>query len=175
MCKIFTKSLKRVCVGEISQYFDNNKLVTIDEYVEKSKGKTAVLFEAALLSVLEVLNMSKFSQKISDFAINFGIAFQIRDDLINVLKTDDSKPQLSDYSSGIYTAPIIFLASKRSDFLSLKDEELVFVLKSTGAIEDTNNLMELYMQRAIDSLDFMDENCYKQSIEKLCRYMLEVI
>ena len=47
--KIFSKTLKQMCIGEINQNFDRYKIGTIEDYIEKSKNKTAFLFETTLL------------------------------------------------------------------------------------------------------------------------------
>ena len=62
-------------------------------------------------------------EEIGTFARNFGIAFQIKDDLLNVLKTDKTKPALSDIHNGIYTAPVIYLNQDCPDTLNLSEAE----------------------------------------------------
>ena len=37
-----------MCIGEINQNFDRFKIGTIENYIEKSKNKTAYLFETPL-------------------------------------------------------------------------------------------------------------------------------
>lgn len=171
--KVFTEALTQVCQGEINQYFDKNKILPIEDYIKKSKQKTAMLFEAALLSVA-ALNNNQHKDKIESFASNFGIAFQIRDDLINILKIDDSKPLLNDIQNGIYTAPIIYLIEEKPEFMSANADAIVFALKSSSAIEKTKNLIQNHVSLAIDSLDFLYDNHYKQSMINLCQYICEV-
>ena len=84
--KIFSNSLKLMCEGEISQHFTKGKLPTMEEYIEKSKKKTAELFIASLTSLCKITN--KNEENALNFATNFGIAFQIKDDLKNILETD---------------------------------------------------------------------------------------
>ena len=42
----FSENTLNICRGEINQFFNREKLVTIEEYLEKSKNKTSSLFMA---------------------------------------------------------------------------------------------------------------------------------
>ena len=106
---IFANTIDKMCAGEIHQYFNKFKLPTIDEYIEKSKDKTASLFSASLESAAILYD---FDRNIAlDFANHFGIAFQIRDDILN-FSNSDNKPVNNDYEEGIYTAPVIYTEGK---------------------------------------------------------------
>jgi len=72
---IFSSALKSACLGEIDQYFSKFNLTTIEEYIEKSKEKTAVLFEAGILGGLILIDepcdeklrhAAKFRDSVSD-------------------------------------------------------------------------------------------------------------
>lgn len=168
---IFTDSLKNVCQGEIKQFFEKNKLISIEEYIEKSKNKTAMLFKAALTSAIED---ETYLDKIEEFAINFGIAFQIRDDLINVIDIDNSKPFQDDIKNGIYTAPLIYLAQNNPDILHNSFEDIILELRKSDSVEKTKKLMQKYLSKAIDSIDFLEESKYKRAIANLCEYIGKV-
>lgn len=165
---IFTESLKQVCQGEIKQFFGKNQLISIEEYIEKSKNKTAMLFKAALTASLE---NETYLDKVGAFAVNFGIAFQIRDDLINVINIDNSKPFQDDIKNGIYTAPLIYLAQNNSNILHNSLEKIILELKESDSVEKTRKLMQKYISAAIDSIDFIQDNQYKQAIINLCEYI----
>ncbi len=170
----FTSSLLKICDGEITQYFDKNIIVEIDKYIDRSKQKTARLFEASLISVVALSGQVQNIENARRFAINYGIAFQIRDDLLNVLKTDPSKPYLSDIKNGVYTAPLIFLVQTCKNIDALSSDDLCNMLESSGAIAKTKELLGEYILAAIDSLEFLNDNCYKQSIIDLCNDLYEV-
>ncbi len=171
--KIYAASLRSLCEGEINQYFSRNQVISIEEYIEKSERKTAMLFRAGLLS-LDALWGTKYAEKISSFATNFGIAFQIRDDLINVLKTDESKPVYNDIKNGIYTAPVIYYLQDKN--LSPQDvsESVIQELRMGDAVLKTKQLIQKHVNLAIASLDFLQDNLYKQRIINLCEYLSEV-
>lgn len=75
--QIFLKCTQKMCTAEINQFFLRGKLPAIDEYINICEGKTACLFEAIIksCSIVEKINVS------ADFAMNFGILFQLKNDL----------------------------------------------------------------------------------------------
>ncbi len=156
---IFAKSLKLMCEGEINQHYTKGEIPTMEEYIEKSKNKTAELFKAALISTS--LLLGKETKIAEEFATNLGIAFQIRDDLLNILETDISKPALSDIHNRIFTAPVIFLEKKIEN---LSTEELINEAKSEKIKQKTIELIKKYATMAIASLDDIKDNQYKEEL-----------
>lgn len=160
---LFSSALKFTCLGEINQYFNKYKVTPIDEYIEKSKEKTALLFELAILSCI-YLSAKKTDKNLKksaiDFSQNFGIAFQIRDDLINVLNSD--KLASPDILSGVYTAPVIFAYEENKDIL--KSKSFLNVIKQTRGIEKTKDLMDNYFGKSISTIEKLENNIYKKTI-----------
>lgn len=146
----FNTAIKRMCIGEINQYFSRFKITDFDEYLEKCKYKTAELFIASLTSSAEIAKLDVNAAK--DFAKRFGIAFQMRDDLLNITETDSDKPNGNDIENGIYTAPVIFAKNLNN-------------LKY--GIEKTTELLDNYFNRVKNCLNKAPENEYKQAIIKL--------
>lgn len=149
---IFANIIEKMCVGEISQYFNRFNLPTIEDYIEKSKAKTASLFSASFESAAILYN---FDRNIAlDFADNFGIAFQIRDDILNFVEKDN-KPVKNDYDEGIYTAPIIYAGGNIENL-------------SVG-IEKAKLLLDNYLCNCRNILDkaVIDNNVYKKAILEL--------
>ncbi|MBQ4124200.1 polyprenyl synthetase family protein [bacterium] len=165
--KLFSSTLEKMCQGEINQHFSLYKVPSINEYIEKSKNKTAKLFEAALVALC-ILESIEQKNNIKDFAINYGIAFQIKDDLENILQTDTTKPALSDIRNGIYTLPIILLAQDKPNITNLPIEEIIDYVKNNTEIKNkTLDIIKKHTNKAIKSLDFLCDNEYKQEIIKL--------
>lgn len=141
---LFSEIMKTMCLGEINQYFARYKTVTIEEYIDKSRSKTASLFQAAIEGSAILSGMlSRVEAK--EFALNLGIAFQIRDDLINY------KTTRTDLQSGIYTAPVILgQTSGGSD-----------------GIEKTLRLLNNYIDKSFDLLDKIENNTFKEALVAL--------
>lgn len=147
LIKMFSDTLAVMSEGEITQYFNKFQIPTIDEYIKKSAQKTAKLFETALCGSLLIAKSDKNGL---EFARNFGIAFQIRDDLINCKTTN------SDLNDGIYTAPVIFSGS---------------IQITSDAIEKTQGLLNNYINNALNSLNDIGDNEYKLALKELLELM----
>lgn len=148
---IFAKTIEDMCNGEIHQYFNKFNIPKFDEYIEKSRQKTAALFEASLESAM-IIDSNSRKEKAVEFAKAFGIAFQVRDDLLNFIKEKDLKPTSNDVECGIYTAPIIYAGS---------------VEKATEGIEKTKDLINNYINQSLNLIEDVEENVYKTALVEL--------
>ncbi|QLG45105.1 polyprenyl synthetase family protein [Costertonia aggregata] len=85
LAKLFSKTAIEVCEGQ--QYdvdFETRDDVTVPEYLKMIEYKTAVLVAAALKMGAIIANASENEQeKIYDFGLNLGIAFQLQDDYLD--------------------------------------------------------------------------------------------
>jgi len=148
LLKNFSNTLNKMCVGEINQNFDRFKISTIEDYIEKSKNKTAYLFETAMLTPF--LTEVSYNEQASDFGLNVGIAFQIRDDLMNLTSSDSSKPVRNDITEGIYNAPVIYAGSPDN---------------YVNGLEKTRDLLNNYIKTACANIEKLPQNVYKKGLE----------
>lgn len=142
---LFSETLSKMCKGEISQQASLFRVPTLEEYLEKTYGKTGALFESALISALSVEGEVVDSQA-ENFAKCFGIAFQIRDDIINVQQAGD------DVKNGIYTAPVIF-----SDDFNYPQR----------GVEKAKGLLDNYINNAKTCIANLEDNEYKLALIEL--------
>ncbi|MDR0232326.1 MAG: polyprenyl synthetase family protein [Dysgonamonadaceae bacterium] len=88
---LFSKTAMEICVGQ--QYdmdFEKRLDVSVDEYIEMIRLKTAVLLGAALKTGAIIGGaMPSDAEKLYDFGMNIGLAFQIKDDLLDVYGDPD--------------------------------------------------------------------------------------
>jgi len=164
--KICTSALKSTCLGEINQYFTKFQITSIDDYIEKSREKTALLFEIGVLCglFLSEKTVDENLKKVAiEFSQNFGIAFQIRDDLINVLNSENLSNH--DINSGIYTAPVIFAYQENENILN--SENIFETIKSAGGIDKTKVLMDNYFDNSVSAIQTLENNPYKRAILEL--------
>lgn len=153
--KIHANSISNLVSGEIGQYFEKDSEVTIEQYIEKSKNKTAELFRAGIVSAMALLeNEIAHKKEIEAFALNFGIAFQIKNDICGIEE---------DIKNNIKTAPIIYYKELTQKMPTAE------AIQNSAAIEKTKNLIELYTGRAIENIAFIEDNQYKKAICDLCR------
>ena len=150
----FADNVKIMCMGEVNQYFSRYKKTDIEKYIEKSSQKTSSLFESALKAAI-ILAGNEVDEKVLEFASNFGLAFQIRDDLENVKNIDNTK-SASDFDEGIYNAPFIL-----SDTL----EE---------GIEKTKDLINNYVNCAKQCIYDLEKSVYKESLTGLLELLENV-
>jgi len=84
--QVFTKTALEVCEGQ--QYdmdFESMDQVTIDQYIDMIRLKTAVLLGASLKMGALVADASlSDANHLYDFGVNLGIAFQLQDDILDV-------------------------------------------------------------------------------------------
>ena len=84
--RIFNKMAREVCEGQqFDMNFESRKHVTIDEYLKMISLKTAVLLGASLEIGAVLGNASAVdASHLYHFGLNMGIAFQLRDDMLDV-------------------------------------------------------------------------------------------
>ena len=75
----FKKCIENMALAEIKQYFLKNSKPDIDTYIEICRGKTAYLFQTILENCATTVNLPDENARF--FAENFGILFQIKNDL----------------------------------------------------------------------------------------------
>ena len=151
--KQFINTLKKMCIGEVNQHFESFKIGTIEEYIEKSKNKTAYLFQTALSTPLKCCSASdSLIAEASDFGLNFGIAFQMRDDILNLVSDENLKPSKSDLQEGVYTAAVIY-ANDTENY--------------SDGVEKARCLLNNYTMRAEKNLSSLEDNVYTLALREL--------
>ena len=155
-------------------------------------GKTGVLLRyAAIMGAMIGLDICDIENEkikaLGDFALNIGLAFQLRDDILGLVADEKKlgKPVGSDIAEGKKTLTTFyalreFNEEQKKEFLSIfahpekeKDiEKAVNLIKSTGAIEKTSNEAKRLTQEALEKLNIFPESIYKIYLKELALYML---
>ena len=91
MIAVFSKAATQVCEGQQwDMDFEIQKEVTLQEYLKMIEYKTAVLLAATLQIGGITANASKENQNnLYHFGLNMGIAFQLKDDLLDAFGNPD--------------------------------------------------------------------------------------
>lgn len=84
--QLFSKTAAEVCEGQqLDMNFESRELVSEEEYLNMIRLKTAVLLGFALqLGAILAGATKNDAQRLYDFGMNIGIAFQLKDDLLDV-------------------------------------------------------------------------------------------
>jgi geranylgeranyl diphosphate synthase type II len=92
LCEVFNKTASEVCEGQqFDMDFETMTEVSISDYLEMIRLKTAVLLGCSLQMGAIVGNASKENQEdLYAFGMNLGIAFQLQDDILD-LYADQAK------------------------------------------------------------------------------------
>ncbi|MHB1453325.1 MAG: polyprenyl synthetase family protein [Saccharofermentanales bacterium] len=160
-----------VCNGEIDQYFGRGKIPTAKVYFQRIRGKTAALFGASCAAGAKIAGLSdSMIRTASEFGESFGIAFQIRDDMIDMISTDAKagKPVENDLREGIITLPVLLACNGSKSFKSmvrsfLEDPDHLSVARiikeavDHGALTLAREQCNTYISRCIILLDSMPE------------------
>ncbi|WP_105129678.1 polyprenyl synthetase family protein [Streptococcus suis] len=171
------KLMETILRGELSQLinqFDAN--MTMKTYLKQIQGKTAFLFGLACQLGSFVPGQSKKESQLAFRAGQaLGMAFQIRDDLIDYqLEVEESgKPRLQDIQNGIYTAPLLFAMQEDNSIRQLLQsyiqspnqeglEVITERLFATNALAKTEGLLTAYLKKMRSYLDRLDRSSILQ-------------
>ncbi|MFZ2952819.1 MAG: polyprenyl synthetase family protein [Streptococcus suis] len=179
------KLMETILRGELSQLMNQfDTEMTMKAYLKQIQGKTAFLFGLSCQLGAFVPGQSK---KESGLAFRtgqaLGMAFQIRDDLIDY-QLDvrvSGKPQLQDLQNGIYTAPLLFamrenksIRSNLVDYIQTPTPQaladLANKIMTTNAIDETEKLIDSYIKKSksfANRLGFSENKCLFDLIENV--------
>ncbi len=174
---------KRICEGEIKQYQNQYKYnLSIIDYLKRIKLKTASLFGfCTLTGAYESQISNSFLNIFHELGLNLGIAFQIRDDILDLKegKNKTGKKGNKDLREGIPTLPILFLLNdlkysrETKKVLNKKNIEpadikrIKMMLKKSKSFDKSLNLASYYFNKSSYYLNLLPDNKYKKDLIKL--------
>jgi heptaprenyl diphosphate synthase len=166
------KAVEAVCVGEVEQYHGRGRLPGFKTYLSRISRKTAALFAASCALGAHLGGLSEELVKTAGrFGGYYGIAFQIKDDLIDMLESADAtgKTAGNDLKEGVVTLPVILAASTEPKVLESLDAvmsaaggkkaskkdvlALVKMVKEAQGIERTQEVLTRFVSKAGRYLD----------------------
>ena len=167
----FTHGLVEVCEGQsLDTEFETRKNVSLDEYIEMIRKKTAALAQMCCELGGYLVNGSKQDIKaLSDYGKYLGIAFQIQDDLLDITadKVDFGKRIGGDLMEGKKTF-LFIKAFEKAKGIEKEDLRKIIVNKGIrsnqiekykrlyeklGVIEDAKYAILTYTNKALNSLE----------------------
>ena len=184
---ILSKTAKRLSQGEILQIEKSiSKNMTEKIYLQMISDKTASLISASCkLGALSVTDDINKINTLSEFGEKLGIAFQIKDDLFDILGNIDGlgKPAGFDIKKNMLTLPLIHILGRmnhtQKKYFKIKLKinsssgnlkENVKIIESLGGIEYAINYINKISNEAINLLDSFPSSEYKNALISLIDY-----
>jgi len=187
ICRKVGKASKDVCEGEVmqtSRRFDAD--LTIDEYYTIIEKKTGALFAAATgISAALSGAHEEVEQKLYGYGMKLGIAYQIYDDCLDLVGTEDyaGKTLATDMEKGKLTLPMFYLlervnAKQQNEIKRRISEEEDLNLREIVSEEDYDHAVNRALATAFDQLAQAKENLtvledsdYKKGFNQIVEYL----
>ncbi len=190
--KLTSEATNRISEGEFVQLNNRyNLALTREEYLFIIERKTASLFSACTKGAAILINLNKKEQDdLFQFGLNFGMAFQIIDDIHDFIGSEFvlGKPYLNDMGGGKITLPVIGLLKQitgedrqtvarifdrnRKIAAMEKDVQLFLdLLKENNSISFAIKEADKFLTKANVSLENMKESPAKNGLVNLTGYL----
>ncbi len=185
--KTVAHSALQLCDGEKMDITFSIQSATEEMYLERIKAKSASLFRASTYCGALAGGGSRAEvNSLSSFGENFGIAYQLKDDLADLI--NEGNLLLRDLKNGTITLPLIHAYSnssldeqKRIDIQLQKlmiakntaktetAENLLRIIRHTGSLDYCEKKMEDHLHRAIASITKLKDTEYKTYLAEMTR------
>lgn len=185
---LLSKTLVEVSIGEIEQIeFKYHWGQNFRDYLRRIKRKTALLIACscklgALVGGLD----EQQANKLYRYGYNVGMSYQIIDDILDFTSTEKElgKPAGNDLLQGNITLPVLYamedkdlknkfmnLITSNQDIEKEKMTELIHAIKHTDAIQRSYAVSDLYLQKALKSLDGLPASRAKKSLQDIATFI----
>ena len=180
--RIFAGTLKDLARGEMLQLEKTTSCDTsFEDYIEIVYCKTASLFEAsARTGAISASAPAQWEEALSAYARALGIAFQIKDDILDYVGGDIGKPAGQDIAEQKVTMPLLAAletvspARQQAVRQQLADggaeAEILSFVREHGGVERAQTVLESYIAQAVEALAPLPEGTDKQCLADLARY-----
>lgn len=170
--KKIASATARLCEGELMQIAQKrNWHLSEKEYIEIIIEKTAELFSTCCLIGASLSDADKMqSRRLADFGLNFGIAFQLADDLTDLTGDENRSGKTigRDIDRHKPTLALIHHLShlnrqqrnnlvKQLDSTSVNENTIKKLLNSSSSIAYTKDRVNFYIDKAIQSLGNLNQ------------------
>lgn len=167
----FTTGLIEVCEGQsLDTDFESRKSVSIDEYIVMITKKTAMMLKMCCeLGAILVNGKPSYIKALSDYGLNLGIAFQIQDDLLDIMGDEAKfgKKVGGDLIEGKKTFLFLKALEKakgrdKSDLMKVINHKGIqysevdyyrSIYQKLGIIDDAGRAIQFYTNKSLRSID----------------------
>ncbi|WP_100010795.1 heptaprenyl diphosphate synthase component II [Lentibacillus sediminis] len=186
--RLLSKTIVEVSVGEIEQIKDKYMWdQTVRDYLRRIKRKTALLIATSCQLGAMVSGLpERQAKKLFQYGYNIGMSYQIIDDILDFTSTakELGKPVGNDLLQGNVTLPILYAMEDPSFDALLRStfrepdtvsergmEKLLQQLQGTDAIQRSYQLSDLYLQKALHSLEDLPALKAKETLTDIAKYI----
>lgn len=189
LLKIVSEAVREMSEGELLQMAKARNLdITEEVYYDVIRQKTASLIASCCAVGAAASGASEADvDRMKEFGLNVGMAFQIKDDLFDYGVEEIGKPLGIDIKEKKMTLPLIYAlqkadSGKRRHIIRLiknksdqpgKVREVIDFVKSSGGIEYAKGVMQSYFNKAQELLQLFPSSEYRTSLGELVTYTIE--
>jgi octaprenyl-diphosphate synthase len=187
--KLMSDTMHQLTLGEVKQLSNRgNYNLSVDDYFETIRSKTALLFAASAGMGAILGETSDATQKsLYDYGLHLGNAFQLIDDVLDYSADAETmgKNTGDDLAEGVITMPLLHTmqhGSKEEQALIKQSfekgslerlPEILNAIKANKALEATKALAIREMDLALTNLAVLPESIYKDALISLAKFAVE--
>lgn len=188
LLRMMSESVQEMSEGELLQ-LEKTKRLNINEqqYYDIISKKTASLIKTSCKAgVSSTTDEPQLIEAAAQLGHHIGMAFQIKDDLLDLGTDDTGKPRTHDIRENKLTLPLIYTLDKVSLYERIKikgnlrlrssnQKAIDYILQSVtqnGGIAYAENKMNEHIEKAKSYLHYFPENIYRQTLEDLIGYTI---
>ncbi|MBD2845164.1 polyprenyl synthetase family protein [Paenibacillus sp. IB182496] len=184
-----SKAILEMCIGEMEQVRDFfNTTQTVRNYLLRIRRKTALLIAVSCqLGALASGSKRSHAFALYRFGYNVGMAFQIRDDLLDLCGTEKQlgKPPGSDIRQGNITLPVLLalrdpllrgelqreIDGIREAGAQADCSRALALIRSSRGIPDSEQMAARYIAKAIDALVKLPDIPAKKNLRDIANFV----
>jgi geranylgeranyl pyrophosphate synthase len=190
--RLFAQTLQIITSGELKQTFDAFNLEqSRDHYFERISGKTASLFSLASESGAILSQAPEESvQLLKEYGYNLGIAFQIVDDILDFVGTEEElgKPVGSDLAQGTLTLPAMLLLQHYPEDNPVRElfnnrnmpeedkqkkiKQTIELIRNSSVVQQCYQVASDYCVKARHKLELLPDNPSRRTLVELIDFVV---
>ncbi|BFH69304.1 heptaprenyl diphosphate synthase component 2 [Paenibacillus dendritiformis] len=187
--RILSKAMVQMCIGEMEQIRDFfNTSQSERQYLLRIRRKTALLIAISCqLGAIAAGASAAIGRQLYRFGYNVGMAFQIRDDVLDLTGTEAQlgKPPGNDIRQGNLTLPVIYALEEAGLRQALlRDIErirrmngntdvssILHMIRESSGIRRAEQLAERYIKKAVHALEQLPDIRARKNLRDIAYFI----